>query len=160
MVRRRLLFALILTVGWQLAISCRPAIDIVILSPVVDVTTFSFTVSFEISGSSYDTSTASATLNGEPMILSGGPSVFTATIEMATSTVNAGFPLKDDNILRVSAPKPGASPFASRTAWRASRSSDRECATSTAWASSAETSSTPPWWGSPASIASSSCSRR
>ncbi len=39
MVRRRLLFALILTVGWQLAVSCRPAIDIVILSPVVDVTT-------------------------------------------------------------------------------------------------------------------------
>lgn len=112
MVRRRLLFALILTLGWQLALSCRPAVDIVILSPVVDVTTFSFTVSFEISGSSYDTSTVSATLNDEPMILSGGPNVFTATLEMATSTVNPGFPLKDDNLLRVKAQKLGGSTFA------------------------------------------------
>jgi hypothetical protein len=97
--RRRLLVGLLLLLVGQLAATCRPAQDIVILSPTGDVTTFSFSVQFELKGSGLDASTVEATLNDEPMILTGGP-VYTATIS-GGSTVDAGFPLRDDNTLRV-----------------------------------------------------------
>ncbi|MDH3212680.1 MAG: carboxypeptidase-like regulatory domain-containing protein [Myxococcales bacterium] len=95
MSRRHLTVALIAVVAWQLAVSCQPAADITIQAPVSDVTTFSFSVQFEIAGSSLDLSTLQATLNDEPITVSGGP--------VYTATVNPGFPLKDANVLRVSA---------------------------------------------------------
>jgi hypothetical protein len=95
MTRRHLVVTLMLVAVWQLAVSCRPAADITILSPLADVTTFSFQVQGEITGSSLDLSTLQATVNGEAVSVSGGP--------VYSATMNPGFPLKDDNVLRVSA---------------------------------------------------------
>jgi hypothetical protein len=100
MTRRHLVGTLILVAGWQLAVSCQPAADITILSPLTDVTTFSFQVQFEITGSSLDLSTLQAKVNGETVAVTGGP--------VYTATMNPGFPLKDDNVLRVSAKRLGA----------------------------------------------------
>jgi hypothetical protein len=100
MTRRHLVGTLILVSGWQLAVSCQPAADITILSPLTDVTTFSFQVQFEITGSSLDLSTLQAKVNGEAVAVTGGP--------VYTATMNPGFPLKDDNVLRVSAKRLGA----------------------------------------------------
>ena len=77
--RRRLLVGLLLLLVGQRAATCRPAKDIVILTPTGDVTTFSFSVQFELKGSGLDASTVEATLNDETMMLTGGP-VYTATI--------------------------------------------------------------------------------
>jgi hypothetical protein len=101
---RYLLLALVVAASTQLAGSCgRPASDIKLLAPGPgDVTTFSFSVTFEVTPGVFDLGTLAATLNGEPMILTGGP-VYTATIETGTSTVDPGFPLQDDNVLRITA---------------------------------------------------------
>jgi hypothetical protein len=99
MTRRHLVVALIAISAWQLAASCRPAAEIRILAPLSDVTTFSFQVQFEITGSSLDLSTLQARVNGEPVAVSGGP--------VYTGTMNPGFPLQDDNVLQVSAKRLG-----------------------------------------------------
>ncbi len=101
--RRPALLALAVVVGFQLAASCNPASEIVVLSPAGDVTTYSFTVQFEVTGSQLDASSVEATLNGEPMILSGGP-VYTASID-GGGTIDAGFPLRDNNSLQIRAQK-------------------------------------------------------
>ena len=59
--RRPAVLVLALAVGFQLAASCKPASKILIVSPTGDVTTYSFTVQFEITGNQLDTSTLEAT---------------------------------------------------------------------------------------------------
>lgn len=59
------------------------------------VTTPSFVVSIELPADAYDAATLTATLNGQPLALAGGPTSFTAA-------VSPGAPLAESNTLDVS----------------------------------------------------------
>ncbi len=93
--RTRTLLALLVAGSLtQSGTSCNDTITIVSPAAGVDVTTFSFPVQVDVSG--IVPGSLSADLNGSPLALSGGPTTYTAT-------VNAGNPLRDDNVLRVRA---------------------------------------------------------
>lgn len=69
-------------------------ITIVAPDGTAPVSTFSFDVTFDIDPGLVDADSLAATLNGAPLILSGGPTRF-------TSTVPPGPPLRDRNVLEV-----------------------------------------------------------
>lgn len=74
---------------------------ILLPSEGVPVTTASFEVKVELPADAYDPATLTATLNGEPLHLSGGPTLFTAT-------VSPGEPLAEINTLDVMVRAPGS----------------------------------------------------
>ena len=64
------------------------------------ISDFSFPVEIELTPGVFDPSTVSVTLNDEPLVVTGGPDRFTAT-------VNPGPPLRDANVLIVQAERLG-----------------------------------------------------
>jgi hypothetical protein len=60
------------------------------------VTAFTFPIEVQLTAGSFAPTSVTATLNDSPLVLSGGPETFTAT-------VNPGPPLRDDNVLVVRA---------------------------------------------------------
>lgn len=64
------------------------------------VTTFSFPIQVTLEPGAFAPGSFSATLNGQPLALAGGPLVF-------ATTMNPGTPLLDDNVLVATAQTPG-----------------------------------------------------
>ena len=103
-VRTLLAALLVLAITQMGAITCDPANGpgtIQITSPTGDVTTFSFTIGFDLVGGTF-TGTPTAWLNFQPLIVSGGPTSYTASVS-GGATVDPGAPLQDDNLVIVKA---------------------------------------------------------
>jgi hypothetical protein len=102
-IRFRLLLVALLVLAVSLlgAITCQPGTTIKITSPAGDVTTASFTIEFELVGGPW-VGGPQAWLNFQPLVVSGGPAVYTASVTGAP-TVSAGPPLANDNFLMVKA---------------------------------------------------------
>jgi hypothetical protein len=94
--RKSLLVLAALAISLLQGSSCIPGTGITVVQPAanVDVTTPSFTVEIQLAPGTFDTGTLVATINGIEVLLAGGPTVFTAT-------VNPGAPLLDANVLEV-----------------------------------------------------------
>jgi hypothetical protein len=100
--RRLALWALsLLTLPVVLALQCQPTTLVVFTSPTGPVTAFSFTISFDLVGS-FSATPPQAFLNNQALVVSGGPTSFTAS-QTGTPTVNPGPPLQDENLLIVKA---------------------------------------------------------
>ena len=99
--RARLTVALMLLALSQLGAPCTPPTRIVIEEPPKRVETFSFDVRVVLQGA-IDSSSLRIELNGEPILdrFTGGPEIFEATIV-------AGFPLRDNNVLKARANRTG-----------------------------------------------------
>jgi hypothetical protein len=92
--RLPLIFLVAGSLFWS-GMSCTDAtLSIVSPSDNADVTTFSFPVQVDVTG--IQAGSLAVDLNGAPVVLTGGPATYTAT-------VNPGNPLRDDNVLRVRA---------------------------------------------------------
>ncbi len=86
-----------------------PAAALVVVQPATAmVTTFSFPIEVQASGGVPDPGSVEAKVNGQTIALSGGPTRFVATI-------HPGAPLRDDNILDVSATFSGRPSTISKT---------------------------------------------
>jgi hypothetical protein len=93
------LLVLVLTQLGAAQWSCgRGAGPIKIVSPGPEVTSFSFAIAFELRGQRFGS--PEAFLNGEPLVVSGGPEVFTAS-PSGGLLVEPGPPLLDENELVV-----------------------------------------------------------
>ena len=79
---------------------CNRPHQIQITSPTGDVTTESFTIGFDLVGGPYDLGSLNAELNGVPLVVTGGPTSFSASVS-GGPTVDPGEPLRDDNLLEL-----------------------------------------------------------
>jgi hypothetical protein len=97
MPKRPLFYLLLLAVAMLGAVCPPKPQNVKVLQPIGPVTTFSFVVEVNVPSSvqAFDPNTG-VTLNGAPLVVSGGPTVYSAT-------VNAGFPLQDANLVSVEA---------------------------------------------------------
>jgi len=79
--------------------------DVVIIEPVdgAPVTSSRFTVRVEVAAPDLDSRTVRARLNGQALPLAGGPAVFEATVD-------PGPPLRDDNLLEITANRVNGQP--------------------------------------------------
>jgi hypothetical protein len=96
---RLVTLALLASVGLFGNVCQRPH-QIQITSPTGDVTTQSFGIGFDLVGGPYDLDSLSAELNGVPLVILGGPTSFSASVT-GGPTVDAGEPLRDDNLLAI-----------------------------------------------------------
>jgi len=88
-----------------LALDCVGGGTIQVLSPTGDVTTPSFTIEFKLVGGPF-TGTPEAFLNLQPLVVSGGPTTWTASVS-GGPTVDPGAPLQDENLLILRATRQG-----------------------------------------------------
>jgi hypothetical protein len=84
-----------------LALQCQPTTMVVFTSPTTPVSTFSFTISFDLVGS-FSGAPPLAFLNNQALVVTGGPTSFTAS-PTGAPTVDPGPPLQDQNLLIVKA---------------------------------------------------------
>ncbi|HEX5067356.1 MAG TPA: hypothetical protein VFY49_14650 [Myxococcota bacterium] len=101
--RLALSLATLFTLPMLLALECQPTDRVDFTGPLVPVTTASFQISFVLVGD-FTGATPLAFLNNQPLVVSGGPTDFTAS-PTGTPLVNPGPPLQDHNLLIVKAPR-------------------------------------------------------
>jgi hypothetical protein len=99
--RLALAFLTVISVPVLLAIQCQPAHQVVFVSPTGTVTSFSFTLEFDLVGS-FSGATPQVFLNNQALVVSGGPATFTAS-QSGGPTVDPGAPLQSQNLLIVKA---------------------------------------------------------
>jgi hypothetical protein len=92
-----------------MALQCQPTTRIVFTSPAGPVNTFSFTISFDLVGS-FAATPPQVMLNNQTLIVSGGPTSFTAS-QSGGPTVNPGPPLQNQNLLIVRATRADNTPL-------------------------------------------------
>src|SRR5262245_57776949 len=101
---RQALALILLSLPAMLAtFECQPTDRVDFTGPLVPVTTASFQISFVLVGD-FTGATPLAFLNNQPLVVSGGPTDFTAS-PTGTPLVNPGPPLQDHNLLIVKAPR-------------------------------------------------------
>jgi len=114
--RARLSFfvATLVSLPLLLALECQPIDRVDFISPLVPVTTPNFTIAFNLVGN-FTGATPQAFLNNEALVVSGGPTDFTAS-QTGGAQVIPGPPLRDQNLLIVKArPSDGTTLIAPHT---------------------------------------------
>ncbi len=101
-VRMLRLALLAVTAGVLLGLQCARPHQIEITSPTGDVTTETFAIRFELIGGPYEIGTVQAVLNGQPLAVTGGPTLFRASVS-GGGAIHPGEPLRDQNVLVVEA---------------------------------------------------------